>query len=165
LFFGLSLLAVVYNLSRSSYRTPSSFPCTASTCYPWSTRNSFSTVKSIPGKADACPPFFILQTDKGIKGEFPPGSEIWRRIPFFAQSSTTSIPELVRMDTMPASTFLTSHYGEKVRFYSCRSFKLAHTNSRSLEEDQNTPVPLLEYLKQLHLIEWERTRRSSLQNR
>ena len=42
------------------------------------------------------PPFFISQTDKGLKGEFfPAGSEAERRISFLAQSLTTSIPELL----------------------------------------------------------------------
>ena len=61
------------------------------------------------------PPFFISQTDKGFKGEFfPPGSEAERRISFFAQSLTTSIPEPLPVDAMPTFTVLTLHYSEKV---------------------------------------------------
>jgi 1,3-beta-glucan synthase len=63
------------------------------------------------------PPFFISQSDKGFKGEFfPSGSEAERRISFFAQSLTTSIPEPLPVDAMPTFTVLTPHYSEKVRF-------------------------------------------------
>ena len=62
------------------------------------------------------PPFFISQGDKGFKGEFfPPGSEAERRISFFAQSLTTTIPEPLPVDAMPTFTVLTPHYSEKVR--------------------------------------------------
>ncbi|KAG8784150.1 1,3-beta-D-glucan synthase [Ceratobasidium sp. 428] len=75
------------------------------------------------------PPFFISQGDK-MQGEFfPAGSEAARRISFFAQSLTTTIPEPLPVDAMPT---------EIIR-----------------EEDHNTRVTLLEYLKQLHPIEWE----------
>jgi 1,3-beta-glucan synthase len=61
------------------------------------------------------PPFFISQSDKGFKGEFfPSGSEAERRISFFAQSLTTSIPEPLPVDAMPTFTVLTPHYSEKV---------------------------------------------------
>jgi 1,3-beta-glucan synthase len=63
------------------------------------------------------PPFFISQGDKGIKGEFfPRGSEAERRISFFAQSLTTTIPEPLPVDAMPTFTVLTPHYNEKVCF-------------------------------------------------
>ncbi|KAF7972714.1 hypothetical protein HWV62_41527 [Athelia sp. TMB] len=93
------------------------------------------------------PPFFISQTDKGFKGEFfPPGSEAERRISFFAQSLTTSIPEPLPVDAMPTFTVLTPHYSEKI---------LLSLREIIREEDQNTRVTLLEYLKQLHPVEWE----------
>ncbi|KAF9238943.1 glycosyltransferase family 48 protein [Melanogaster broomeanus] len=93
------------------------------------------------------PPFFISQTDKGFKGEFfPPGSEAERRISFFAQSLTTSLPEPLPVDAMPAFTVLTPHYSEKI---------LLTLREIIREEDKHTRVTLLEYLKQLHPVEWE----------
>ena len=61
------------------------------------------------------PAFFISQSDKGFRGEFfTPGSEAERRISFFAQSLTTSVPEPLPVDAMPTFTVLTPHYSEKV---------------------------------------------------
>jgi len=91
------------------------------------------------------PPFFIAQT--GEQGKFfPPGSEAERRISFFAQSLTTSIPEPLPVDAMPTFTVLSPHYSEKI---------LLSLREIIREENQNTRVTLLEYLKQLHPIEWE----------
>lgn len=93
------------------------------------------------------PPFFISQGDKNMQGEFfPPGSEAARRISFFAQSLTTTIPEPLPVDAMPTFTVLTPHYSEKI---------LLSLREIIREEDHNTRVTLLEYLKQLHPIEWE----------
>ncbi|KAG6889590.1 1,3-beta-D-glucan synthase [Termitomyces sp. Mi166 len=93
------------------------------------------------------PPFFIAQGDKANKGEFfPAGSEAERRISFFAQSLTTDIPAPLPVDAMPTFTVLTPHYSEKT---------LLSLREIIREEDQNTRVTLLEYLKQLHPIEWE----------
>ncbi|KAG8702002.1 1,3-beta-D-glucan synthase, partial [Ceratobasidium sp. 394] len=93
------------------------------------------------------PPFFISQGDKAMQGEFfPAGSEAARRISFFAQSLTTSIPEPLPVDAMPTFTVLTPHYSEKI---------LLSLREIIREEDHNTRVTLLEYLKQLHPIEWE----------
>lgn len=93
------------------------------------------------------PMFFISQDDKGVKAEFfPPGSEAARRISFFAQSLTTSIPEPLSVDAMPTFTVLTPHYSEKI---------LLSLREIIREEDQNTRVTLLEYLKQLHPVEWD----------
>ncbi|KII91785.1 glycosyltransferase family 48 protein [Plicaturopsis crispa FD-325 SS-3] len=104
------------------------------------------------------PNFFISQGDKGFvasKGDsgkredrefFPPGSEAERRISFFAQSLTTSIPEPLPVDAMPTFTVLTPHYSEKI---------LLSLREIIREEDQNTRVTLLEYLKQLHPVEWD----------
>ncbi|KZT52774.1 glycosyltransferase family 48 protein [Calocera cornea HHB12733] len=93
------------------------------------------------------PPFFISQGDRTYKGEFfPPGSEAERRISFFAQSLTTAIPEPLPVDAMPTFTVLTPHYSEKI---------LLSLREIIREEDQNTRVTLLEYLKQLHPIEWD----------
>ncbi|TFK29456.1 1,3-beta-glucan synthase [Coprinopsis marcescibilis] len=93
------------------------------------------------------PPFFISQGDKSIKGEFfPAGSEAERRISFFAQSLTTTIPEPLPVDAMPTFTVLTPHYSEKT---------LLSLREIIREEDQSARVTLLEYLKQLHPVEWE----------
>ncbi|KAG9034938.1 1,3-beta-D-glucan synthase [Tulasnella sp. JGI-2019a] len=93
------------------------------------------------------PPFFISQNDKGFKGEFfPEGSEAERRISFFAQSLTTAIPEPLPVDAMPTFTVLTPHYSEKI---------LLSLREIIREDDPSVRVTLLEYLKQLHPIEWD----------
>ncbi|GAA5831103.1 hypothetical protein JCM11251_005144 [Rhodosporidiobolus azoricus] len=93
------------------------------------------------------PMFFISQDEKGVKTEFfPAGSEASRRVSFFAQSLTTAIPEPLGVDAMPTFTVLTPHYSEKI---------LLSLREIIREEDQNTRVTLLEYLKQLHPIEWD----------
>jgi 1,3-beta-glucan synthase len=93
------------------------------------------------------PAFFISQGEKGHKAEFfPKGSEAERRISFFASSLTTAIPEPIPVDAMPTFTVLVPHYSEKI---------LLSLREIIREEDQNTRVTLLEYLKQLHPIEWD----------
>lgn len=93
------------------------------------------------------PAFFISQKDKGVKPEFfPKNSEADRRISFFAQSLTLDLPEPIPVDAMPTFTVLTPHYSEKI---------LLSLREIIREEDQNTRVTLLEYLKQLHPIEWD----------
>ncbi|KAJ7846048.1 1,3-beta-glucan synthase [Mycena olivaceomarginata] len=95
------------------------------------------------------PPFFIAAEDKakGGGGEyFPGGSEAERRISFFAQSLTTELPASIPVDAMPTFTVLTPHYSEKI---------LLSLREIIREEDKNTRVTLLEYLKQLHPVEWE----------
>lgn len=101
-----------------------------------------------PGKRTLrAPAFFISQGDKGLKTEFfPKGSEAERRISFFAQSLTTAIPEPIPVEAMPTFTVLVPHYSEKI---------LLSLREIIREEDQNTRVTLLEYLKQLHPIEWD----------
>ncbi|KAK6996033.1 glycosyltransferase family 48 protein, partial [Favolaschia claudopus] len=90
---------------------------------------------------------FINQGDSNYKGEFfPPRSEAERRISFFAQSLTTAIPQPLPVDAMPTFTVLTPHYSEKI---------LLSLREIIREEDQHTRVTLLEYLKQLHPIEWD----------
>ncbi|KAH8915230.1 glycosyltransferase family 48 protein [Atractiella rhizophila] len=93
------------------------------------------------------PQFFIAQGDRATKAEFfPQGSEAERRISFFAQSLTTAIPESLPIDAMPTFTVLTPHYSEKI---------LLSLREIIREEDQNTRVTLLEYMKQLHPVEWD----------
>ncbi|KIY71346.1 glycosyltransferase family 48 protein [Cylindrobasidium torrendii FP15055 ss-10] len=91
------------------------------------------------------PPFFVSQNDK-VGEFFPPGSEAERRISFFAQSLTTAMPPPVPVDAMPTFTVLVPHYSEKI---------LLSLREIIREEDKNTRVTLLEYLKQLHPIEWD----------
>jgi 1,3-beta-glucan synthase len=104
----------------------------------------------VPGKRTLrAPAFFISQgaPQKGPKVEFfPKGSEAERRISFFAQSLTTTLPEPVPVDSMPTFTVLVPHYSEKI---------LLSLREIIREEDQNTRVTLLEYLKQLHPVEWD----------
>ena len=93
------------------------------------------------------PAFFMSQGDREFKGEFfPHGSEAERRISFFAQSLTTHIPEPLLVDSMLMFTVLTPHYSEKI---------LLSLREIIKEEDQHTRVTLLEYLKQLHPVEWD----------
>ncbi|KAF8606454.1 1,3-beta-glucan synthase [Ceratobasidium sp. AG-I] len=93
------------------------------------------------------PPFFISQNDKLMKGKFfSPGGEAARRISFFAQSLTTAIPEPLPVDAMPTFSVLVPHYSEKILFSLREIIR---------EEDQSARVTLLEYLKQLHPMEWD----------
>ncbi|KAJ7507394.1 1,3-beta-glucan synthase [Mycena galericulata] len=92
------------------------------------------------------PPFFTAEADKAGGEFFPRGSEAERRISFFAQSLTTDIPASIPVDAMPTFTVLTPHYSEKI---------LLSLREIIREEDKNTRVTLLEYLKQLHPVEWE----------
>ena len=93
------------------------------------------------------PPFFLNQMDSGSKPEyFPKNSEAERRISFFSQSLMFNMPEPVPVDVMPTFSVLTPHYSEKI---------LLSLREIIREEDQNTRVTLLEYLKQLHPVEWD----------
>ncbi|KAF9962526.1 1,3-beta-D-glucan synthase [Mortierella alpina] len=93
------------------------------------------------------PPFFVAQEDSSIKAEFyPRQSEAERRINFFAQSLSTPIPEPLPVDEMPTFTVLVPHYSEKT---------LLSLREIIREEDQHSRVTLLEYLKQLHAVEWD----------
>ncbi|KAJ7905481.1 glycosyltransferase family 48 protein [Mycena olivaceomarginata] len=91
------------------------------------------------------PPFFTNQAGNKV-AFFPPGGEAERRISFFASSLTTSFPEPLPVDAMPTFTVLVPHYSEKI---------LLSLREIIREEDQNTRVTLLEYLKQLHPVEWD----------
>ncbi|KAH9951333.1 1,3-beta-glucan synthase [Amylocystis lapponica] len=91
------------------------------------------------------PPFFTA--NNGNESDFlPPGGEAERRISFFASSLTTALPEPLPVDAMPTFTVLVPHYSEKI---------LLSLREIIREEDQNTRVTLLEYLKQLHPVEWD----------
>ncbi|KAI8097579.1 1,3-beta-glucan synthase component-domain-containing protein [Halteromyces radiatus] len=103
---------------------------------------------STDGRKTLKPPtFFVSQEDTAFKTEyFPKHSEAERRIHFFAQSLTTPMPPPRPVECMPSFTVLTPHYGEKI---------LLTLREIIREDDQNSRVTLLEYLKQLHSAEWE----------
>ncbi|ANB11391.1 1,3-beta-D-glucan synthase [Sugiyamaella lignohabitans] len=93
------------------------------------------------------PTFFVSQDDNSLDSEFfPKNSEAERRISFFAQSLSTPIPEPLPVDNMPTFTVLVPHYSEKI---------LLSLREIIREDDQYTRVTLLEYLKQLHPVEWD----------
>ncbi|EJD47468.1 1,3-beta-glucan synthase [Auricularia subglabra TFB-10046 SS5] len=93
------------------------------------------------------PAFFTSQHDRGNRFEFfPHDSEAERRLSFFAQSLTTALPKPIPIDAMPTFTVLTPHYSEKI---------LLSLREIIREEDRNSRVTLLEYLKQLSPIEWD----------
>ncbi|KAI8328924.1 1,3-beta-glucan synthase component-domain-containing protein, partial [Choanephora cucurbitarum] len=93
------------------------------------------------------PTFFVSQEDTSFKTEyFPQRGEAERRIQFFAQSLTTPMPPPHPVECMPTFTVLTPHYGEKIMLTLREIIR---------EEDTSTRVTLLEYLKQLHTVEWE----------
>ncbi|KAJ7063291.1 1,3-beta-glucan synthase [Mycena amicta] len=92
------------------------------------------------------PPFFTNQAAGNKSAFFPPGGEAERRISFFASSLTTAFPDPLPVDAMPTFTVLVPHYSEKI---------LLSLREIIREEDQNTRVTLLEYLKQLHPVEWD----------
>lgn len=93
------------------------------------------------------PTFFVSQDDNQIDSEFfPKNSEAERRISFFAQSLSTPIPEPLPVDNMPTFTVFVPHYSEKI---------LLSLREIIREDDQFSRVTLLEYLKQLHPVEWD----------
>lgn len=93
------------------------------------------------------PTFFVSQDDNNFETEFfPRNSEAERRISFFAQSLATPILEPLPVDNMPTFTVFTPHYSEKI---------LLSLREIIREDDQFSRVTLLEYLKQLHPVEWD----------
>ncbi|RHZ76458.1 hypothetical protein Glove_197g82 [Diversispora epigaea] len=104
----------------------------------------YQQVLSEDGKQSLNPPAFFESPDSDYF--FPSQSEAERRISFFAQSLSTAIPDPLPIQNMPTFTVLTPHYSEKI---------LLSLREILREEDQNSRVTLLEYLKQLHPIEWD----------
>ncbi|CAK7912878.1 1,3-beta-glucan synthase component Gsc2p [[Candida] anglica] len=93
------------------------------------------------------PIFFVSQEDQSLKSSlFLNQSEAQRRITFFAQSLSTPMPEVGSTNSMPSFTVLVPHYGEKITLTLKEIIK---------EEDQYSYITMLEYLKQLHPIEWD----------
>ena len=75
----------------------------------------------------------------------PTNAEAERRISFFARSLAIKMPEAIPVPEMPCFTVLVPHYSEKM---------LLSLREIIREEDETTRVSLLEYLKQLHPVEW-----------
>lgn len=92
------------------------------------------------------PTFFVSQEDDSLKNSlFHQYSEAQRRITFFAQSLSTPMPDIKEIKTMPSFTVLVPHYSETILLLLKDIIK---------EEDRYTHVTMLEYLKQLHPLEW-----------
>lgn len=92
------------------------------------------------------PIFFVSQEDSSIKNNFfESHTEAQRRITFFAQSLSTTMPEPCAVDEMPTFTVLIPHYNEKI---------VLSLKEIIREEDEYSHITLLEYLKQLHPLEW-----------
>ncbi|ORX89476.1 1,3-beta-glucan synthase [Basidiobolus meristosporus CBS 931.73] len=93
------------------------------------------------------PSFFISHEDTSFKTEyFPKGSDAERRVSFFAQSLSTPLPETIPVENMPTFTVFTPHYSEKI---------ILSLREVIREEDRNSKITLLEYLKKLYPAEWE----------
>ena len=107
---------------------------------------------NIEGKrALRAPTFFTSQvenkTSKDTYSEFfPYDSEAERRISFFAQSLAMPLPAPLPVENMPTFTVLTPHYSERI---------LLSLREIIREDGQFSRVTLLEYLKQLHPVEWD----------
>ncbi|OBA21715.1 1,3-beta-glucan synthase component GLS2 [Metschnikowia bicuspidata var. bicuspidata NRRL YB-4993] len=92
------------------------------------------------------PSFFVSQEDESLRLKiFSESTEAQRRISFFAQSLTSSIPEAREIQSMPSFTVFIPHYSEKIILLLKEIIR---------EEDKYAQVTLLEYLKQLYSLEW-----------
>lgn len=92
------------------------------------------------------PIFFMSQDDQSMKSSlWAHQSEAQRRITFFAQSLSTILPDVGPVNCMPSFTVLVPHYCEKITLSLKEIIR---------EEEQYSHVTMLEYLKQLHPMEW-----------
>lgn len=92
------------------------------------------------------PMFFVSQEDQSFKSTlFSKQSEAQRRITFFAQSLSTPMPEVGPIHFVPSFSVLVPHYSEKI---------ILSLREIIREEEQYSHVTMLEYLKQLHPLEW-----------
>ncbi|GMM33161.1 hypothetical protein DASC09_004860 [Saccharomycopsis crataegensis] len=93
------------------------------------------------------PTFFVSQEDRFVKFSVSEGlAEAQRRITFFAQSLSTFMPEPCSISEMPTFSVLIPHYSENI---------LLTLKEIIREEDEYAHITLLEYLKQLHPMEWD----------
>ncbi|ANB12845.1 1,3-beta-D-glucan synthase [Sugiyamaella lignohabitans] len=108
----------------------------------------FKIEKSPEGKEEVVEPtFFLSQEDQSFHSSvFEAQSEAERRISFFAQSLATPIPETYPIENMPTFTVLIPHYREKI---------MLGIREVIRGDDQDARISLLEYLKQLHPLEWD----------
>lgn len=99
------------------------------------------------GMALRAPSFFLYQDDGGkeIDDFFVPNSEAERRISFFAQSLSTSVPEPIPVEAMPQFTVFIPHYSEKILL----------ELKEIIKQDPSSKMSLLEYLKVMFLPEWK----------
>lgn len=98
------------------------------------------------GMALRAPTFFLYQDDSGkeITDFFVPNSEAERRISFFAQSLSSSIPEPIPVEAMPQFTVFIPHYSEKILL----------ELKEIIRQDPSSKMSLLEYLKVMFPHEW-----------
>src|SRR4051794_5459340 len=108
------------------------------------TKLLYQQVTAEGGQRTLRAPLFFSNPD-GPGEFFPSHSEAERRISFFAQSLSMEMPQPLPVERMPTFTVLTPHYSEKI---------LLSLREIIREEDKTTRVTLLEYLQQLHPLEW-----------
>lgn len=112
----------------------------------------YQTVRSDDMKRTAyirAPLFFLYQDDTNNKQSprhfFNPDEESGRRILFFAQSLSSSMPEPIPTVAMPTFTVLIPHYSERILL----SLK------EIIKENRDSKLSLLDYLKKLHPNDWQ----------
>ncbi|KAL7748702.1 1,3-beta-D-glucan synthase [Sorochytrium milnesiophthora] len=100
------------------------------------------------------PRFFLAQEDGSMKTRFlPEGSELERRLSYFAQSLCMDIPEPLASVAMPTFTVLVPHFGEKIL--------LSLKECIASEPGASSSATLMEYLQSLYAYEWENFVRES----
>lgn len=102
---------------------------------------------NISGGSGMEPPFFVSQEDSARNLTFfGRDSEAQRRIAFFAQALTLSMPDAREIGALPSFSVLVPHFSEKI---------ILLLKEIVQEEDKHTHVTLLEYLKLLYPAEWK----------
>lgn len=101
-----------------------------------------------PQVAVKAPNFFMLQDDNSfnLNDFFSCGKEAERRIGFFAQSLTCTLPNPIPTKAVPSFTVLIPHYSEKILM----------ELKELIKESRHSKVSVLDYLKQLNPLDWER---------
>lgn len=99
------------------------------------------------GMALKAPTFFLYQDDSGkkITDFFVPNSEAERRISFFAQSLSSTLPEPMPVEAMPMFTVFIPHYSEKILL----------ELKEIIRHDSSSKMSLLEYLKVMFPHDWK----------
>ncbi|GMM28013.1 hypothetical protein DAMA08_007290 [Martiniozyma asiatica (nom. inval.)] len=92
------------------------------------------------------PSFFVYQNDNSKMSDyFKSNSEAERRISFFAQSMSTTIPEPIPIEAMPMFTVFIPHYGEKIIL----------NLKEIIKQDEASKLSLLDYLKMMFPDDWK----------